>query len=87
MDIRFPLFAQSPVLTIFIGMRNRALQWALSVLVGTGTTAFSATNTNSVVLPFKHERGHIMLGGRLWGAAHYVTMELQLEIRSEVSGR
>src|SRR4051812_44299477 len=65
MDIRSPAFAQSPLRSIVIGMRHRALQWVLGVWLGAGASAFPATNTNSVVLPFKLERGHVMLGARL----------------------
>ena len=46
-------------------MLHRVLQWIV-VSISACTAAFSATNTtNSVVIPFKHERGHIMLGARL----------------------
>jgi hypothetical protein len=47
-------------------MLNRPLQWIIA-LIGAGPLAFAATNTNSVVLPFKQERGHVMLGARLNG--------------------
>lgn len=68
MDIRFLHLLKLLCLLYLIGMRHRALQWILSgVLTGAGVTAFSATNTNSVVVPFKHERGHVMLGARLNG--------------------
>ena len=46
-------------------MLNRALQWVTAVCLGTSPAAFPATNTNSVVIPFKHERGHVMLPARL----------------------
>jgi hypothetical protein len=48
-------------------MLNRALQWIMGLLLGAGSATFAATNTNSVVLPFKHEQGHVMLGARLNG--------------------
>src|SRR5438093_4653679 len=74
MDTRFPAFAQSALTIIFIGMRNRALQWVLGVLMGAGATGFPATNTNSVVLPFRLERGHVMLGGQLNQGPHVSLM-------------
>ena len=55
-------------LFIFIGMLNRMLQWTAAALLGASPAAFSATNTtNYVVIPFKHDRGHVMLGCRLNG--------------------
>lgn len=46
-------------------MLRRTLQWLMGIFMGVGVTGFAATNSTSVVLPFKHERGHVMLGGRL----------------------
>ena len=48
-------------------MLNRVLQWITAALLGACPAAFPATNSNSVVIPFKHERGHVMLGARLNG--------------------
>src|SRR5688572_14130720 len=44
-------------------MRKPGLQWILCLWAATA----GAAETNSVVLPFKHERGHIMLGASLNG--------------------
>jgi hypothetical protein len=45
---------------------NRVLQWTMAFLT-TCSAGFPATNTNSAVIPFKHERGHVMLAARLNG--------------------
>jgi len=42
-----------------------ALQWKMALILGGCATGLAATNTNSVVLPFNHERGHVMLAARL----------------------
>ncbi|HKQ36613.1 MAG TPA: aspartyl protease family protein [Verrucomicrobiae bacterium] len=48
-------------------MLNRVLQWTMAVTFAGAWTLFSATATNSIVIPFKQERGHVMVGARLNG--------------------
>jgi len=50
-------------------MSSPVLQWitAACTFFSACPATFSATNTNSVVIPFKHERGHVMVGARLNG--------------------
>lgn len=45
-------------------MPKPGLQWTLLLWAAT----VGAAETNSVVLPFKHERGHVMVGARLNGS-------------------
>lgn len=48
-------------------MMNGMLQWIMAAAFIGAPAAFPATNTNSVTIPFKFERGHVMLGARLTG--------------------